>query len=226
MIHKSSIFSIFSVMILFSCNGDGPAAPQLQLGMKAVTTASVITGRSSHGVVTYQEFKVGVSKVELQTAIEREDPAQEAEYKGSYIVDLLVGTSEPDFGDVGLVPGNYDKVEFTLSPLIPGGKTLWVRFIHDQDQFELSTTQELDLEVEGLSALGLSNVRKSLELLVLVDLDLLLQGITLDGLTPGNDGVVRIDETNNAKLLEDILANLKDSCEAGEDEDRDGEIDD
>lgn len=214
------------LVLLLSCAGDEPASPGLRLRMKAFTRESMISGRKAHGMVTFQEARVGVTKVELTTPSVQDDPETEAEYEGAFWVDLLAGTSEPDFETVGLVPGNYDKIEVDLSPLVPGGKTLLVRFIHDQDQFELSTTQALDLELEGLSALGLANVATPLDLLVLLDLDLLFQDITFDGLTPGNDGVIRINDTSNAGLLADILDNLKDACEAGEDEDRDGEIDD
>ncbi|MFM8347078.1 MAG: hypothetical protein ACKOAR_03440, partial [Bacteroidota bacterium] len=222
---KNFFLSFVPVLVLLSCNGDDPA-PGVRFGMKAVAMESMIGGRKAHGVVTFQEVKAGVSKVELQTASVQDDPELEAEFKGAFLVDLLAGTSDPDFGLATLTPANYDKVEFNLSPLLSGGKSLFIRFIHDQTQFELSTGQELELEVEGLSGLGLSSASGAKDLLVLIDLDQLFMGITLDTLVPGNDGVVRINDSTNSGVLAQILENFEDSCEAGEDRDRDGEIDD
>ena len=140
-------------------------------------------------------------------------------------MNLLAGSSDPAFGFANFSPGNYDNVEFKLSPVLPGGKTILIRFIHAQTQFELSTTREFELEVEGLSGLDLTDAGRAVNLLVLLDLDRLFAGITFDALVPDNDGVVRINDDANSGLLESILNNLDDACEAGEDRDKDGEID-
>jgi len=159
-----------------------------------------------------------------------DDDDQELEIKGNFEVDLLTGTSNPDFGISGITPGVYDELEIKMNPILDGGKTLIVEFNYslngaDPVTIEISTSRELEFEVDiqsnvDLSATSISNI------LVLFDLDQLLSGIDFSSATADSNGVIKINETSNTGLYAAIASNLHYVLKAGEDDDHDDEFDD
>lgn len=154
----------------------------------------------------------------------------EVEIKGKFIVDLIAGTSNPDFGVTGIAPGTYNKLEIKMRPILQDGNTLKVVFNYSIDgaapvTIEISTKQELEFEIESNSTLDLSEVNAK-NILILFDLDRLIAGVDFTSGVKSPDGIVRINESSNTSLAAKLLGNLDDCMDAGEDDDEDDEIDD
>lgn len=154
----------------------------------------------------------------------------EVEVKGNFIVDLIAGTSSPDFGISGITPGAYDKLEVKMRPILDDGKTLRVVFNYSVDGsapvvVEISTSQELEFEVESNSTLDISSVNAS-NILILFDLDKLMAGVDFSSAVKSPDGIIRINESSNTSLASQLFGNLDSCMDAGEDDDKDDEIDD
>jgi hypothetical protein len=237
-----------------------PDASNVDITMKATTQAGTLNSgaRVAATEIEFTEAVVGVTKIEFESSADSADDdnsgsgnhsgrggksgsggnddssdsldSLEVEIQGNFIVDLIAGTSSPDFGISGIVPGAYDKLEVKMRPILDGGKTLRIVFNYSIDGsaptvVEITTSQELEFEVESISALDISAATAS-NILILLDLDKLLASIDFSSGVKSPDGIIRINETSNTTLAAAIVSNLKSSCEAGEDDDRDDEFDD
>jgi len=255
---KIKILGIVVIAGLFatacSDNSTNPDATKVNLEMKAVTQVGSINpgGRIAATDITFTEAMVGVTKIEFESSSDESDNdhsgngmnnddnsgnsgdddsgEQEMEIKGNFIVDLLAGTSNPDFGISGITPGVYDKLEIKMRPILADGNTLKVVFDYSVDgsdpvQVEISTKQELEFEIESNSVLDLSGVSTS-DILVLFDLDQLLAGINFSGASVDGDGVIRINETSNTAIANSIFSSIHSAFEAGEDHNHDDKFDD
>lgn len=232
---------------LVGCNNDDVATEGVKLQMKAVASVSTINdGRVNATSLEFNEVLLGVKEIEFETLEEDdqedidddndgenddgEDDDEEIEFEGSYVVDLINGTSTPDFGLATLQPGVYEEIEIELGPVLPNNNTVFIAFTYTPDggsavEVEFSTKKEIEFEIEDetngfqLDANTLTNI------LVLLDLDVLFSSVDLSTAEADGDGVIRINDTSNSKLVLQILSKLDDSCEAGEDSDDDDEID-
>ena len=154
----------------------------------------------------------------------------EIEYEGQFIVDLLNGTSEPDFGIADVIPGNYEEIEIKIRPILDDGNSIRIKFNYTKEgmdpvMVELSTTKEFKLEIKNEDGIQLEENALN-QVLVLLDLDRLLSGIDLEIAEADSDGVVRINATSNSDVLSKIWSNIHYAFDAGEDDDDDDEIDD
>ena len=112
---------IFAVAVLTeSCTTDATLA-NVDFNMKAKTNSSTIaSGRLAATGLEFTEVRIGVTEMEFETLEEDEaedsedledsdgdgeDDNEEVEYEGEFIVDLITGTSMPDFGLADLAPG-------------------------------------------------------------------------------------------------------------------------
>lgn len=243
---KVLLMLIMGSLWLVGCSDD-PATEGVNIQMKAVTNLSTINnGRTNATELEFNEVLLGVRELEFETLEEDdqensdddsdgedddgEDDNEEIEFKGSYVVDLINGTSTPDFGLATLQPGVYEEIEIELGPVLPNNNSVFIAFTYTPDggtpvQVEFSTKREIEFEIEDeksgykLDANALTNI------LVLLDLDVLFSSVDLSTAEADDDGVVRINDTSNSKLVLQILSRLEDSCEAGEDEDDDDDID-
>ena len=255
---KIKLLGLIVILSLFvvACSQDSanPDATKVNLEMKAVTQTGNINpgGRIAATDITFTEAMVGVTKIEFESSSDEmdddhsssngrtssggdddngdDDSSQEVEIKGNFIVDLLAGTSNPDFGITGITPGVYDKLEIKMSPILADGNTLKVVFDYSLDgsdpvTVEISTKKELEFEIESNSVLDLSGVSTS-DILVLFDLDQLLANIDLSGATVDGDGVIRINDASNTAIANSITSSIHHAFEAGEDHDHDDKFDD
>lgn len=155
---------------------------------------------------------------------------EEIEFEGEFLIDLIAGTSVPDFGIATIPPGIYEEIELTLSPILPDSNSVFIAFtftstMDDTVQVELSTKRKIEIEIEDDDGFQIDdNVLNNI--LVLIDLDKLLSGIDLSGAAADGDGVIRINDSSNTEILLHILSNFNDFCHGGEDNDHDGDIDD
>lgn len=247
---KTTVFAflIALCMILSGCTeSDAPAAARVQLEMKASTSVSKISssGRSMASGLVFREILVGVTELEFETLEEdqreEEDDAhdgedhdgemenEEIEFEGEFAVDLIHGTSTPDFGIAEIIPGLYEEMEIEIGPVLEGGKSVFIAFeIPRQDadplKFEYSYSGELEIEIERDAGFHLDGGSLN-QMLILLDLDLLFGNIDFSQAVADTDGVIRIHSTSNADLASLIGANFHAVFEAGEDHDGDDHID-
>ncbi len=241
-------FLIAAGVMLGSCNeNDSPATAKVQLEMKATTSLSKIngSGRAMATGLIFREILVGVTDLEFETLQENEleeendsedgenhdgeHENEEIEFEGPFVVDLIQGTSTPDFGVADLLPGLYEEMEIEIGPVLDGGNSLFIavelpREGADALKIEYSNSSEIEMEIEPEGGFHLDGDALK-QLLVLFDLDSLFSGIDFGQAVVDADGIIRINAASNAGLAALIEANLNHALEAGEDEDGDDEID-
>jgi len=153
----------------------------------------------------------------------------EIKFEGQFVVDLIAGTSTPDFGVAEIVPGVYEKIEIKLIPILPDSNSVFIAFSFtktdgDTFQVEFSTKKALKFEIEDDDGFQIDeNVLNNI--LVLVDLDKLLAGIDLSQATVDANGVIKINDSSNTLILNHVLSNFNHSCHGGEDNNHDDDID-
>ena len=227
-----SLLFLTTLFVLTACNDDTLPAG-IVLEMKAVTTQSAVNGRQSASGLEFTKIMVGLTKLEFETEEENEeedkrgeeDFQEEVEFKGPFKVDLISGTSAPEFGQALTDPGIYDEIEFKFGPVLEGGKTIDIAFSFEGKQYEISSKAEkLEFELEQTEGLKIDeNILTTI--LVLIDMDVLFENVNLAGAVADSDGVIRINEASNAIILEALLASFEDSCDGGKDDDKDDRID-
>jgi hypothetical protein len=247
---KSTVltFLVGLALSIQSCNNNAPGLANVNMEMKAVTAASTIAGgRVTANDIVYTQVLIGVTEIELETLEENEaedkgdvendkdgdgeDDNEDIEFKGEYTVDLIAGTSTPDFGDTDIAPGLYEEIEIDLAPIMADGNTMFIAFDFTPTgasapvKYEYSNTASLEYELESDSGIELTDTGLN-QLLIVLDLDALFAGVDLSSATADTDGVVRINDKSNANLALQIAANLDSVMEGGEDDDNDGEFDD
>ena len=132
---KTTFFAFVTAcwMVLGGCTeSDAPATAKVQLEMKASTSLSKISssGRSMASGLVFSEILIGVTELEFETLEEdqreEEDDAHdgedhdgetendEIEFEGEFAVDLIHGTSTPDFGIAEILPACSNKCKKRL----------------------------------------------------------------------------------------------------------------
>ena len=239
-------FMIALGLSLESCTTD-PSLANVDLTMKATTSLSSLTsGRMAATGLEFTEVRVGVTEMEFETLEEEEnedsddyedadndgeDDDEEVEFEGEFTVDLIAGTSSPDFGIADLAPGIYEEMEVEMEPIMADGNTMFIAFNYTPDgetdpvRYEYSNKYELEFEIEDEAGFQIDEGALN-QMLILVDLDALFANVDLNTATADVDGVVRINANSNADLAAAIEQNLGSICDGGEDEDGDGEFDD
>lgn len=234
---KTTLFAwmMMAMAMLMSCNDDGPAMDGLNLTMKATTSTSKInkTGRVQGGGYVFKTAKLGVREFEFETEDDDDngdDDNEEVEFKGSYVVDLIAGTSSPEFVNGNLKPGFYDEFEIELGKTLANGNTMFFEFKYkpttgDSVRVEFSSKDTLEFEFEDNNGFEVKEGTLK-NFLVLINLDNLFSGVDLSKATVSDDGVIRINDTTNSSLASIVKNNLDQSCEGGDDDDDDDDIDD
>lgn len=160
--------------------------------------------------------------------VEHED---EIEFKGLFIVDLLNGTSDPDFGITNVIPGIYEEIEVKISPILDDGNSIIVALTYQKEgmmeplKLEFTSTKEFNFEIEHHSGIQLDGNTIN-QILILFDLDKFFAGVDLTQAILDEDGIIRINSTSNTDISAIIWDNLHYVFEAGEDDDDDDEFDD
>ncbi|HEX8041911.1 MAG TPA: hypothetical protein VF490_22350 [Chryseosolibacter sp.] len=244
-----TILGVFVALgaVLISCNDSNtPGTAGVQLEMKATASISKISasGRSMATGAIFRQVLLGVTELEFESAeenqVEAENDAhdgdgdgeaenEKVEYHGSYVVDLIKGTSTPDFGIADLLPGTYEEMEINVGPVLDSGKSILVAFDiprsgADTLKIEFSTSAELQLELERDAGFQLDGGALN-QMLVLFNLDSLIENIDFSQAVVDADGIIRINEHSNTDLALHLASNFYHSMEAGEDHDHNEEID-
>jgi hypothetical protein len=239
-----------SLIIFIACGNESndPTLAQANLEMKAVTLESSIkNGRTKATAFEFTEIVVGVTEIEFEALEEddddyddesledsdneEEDDNEEIEFEGNFVVDLIRGTSTPDFGIANLTPGLYEEIKIKMEPILDGGNTVFISFNFLPDGGSESITVEysnslyLEIEIEDESGFSLDAGTVN-QILVVLDLDKLFVNIDLINAVADSDGIIRINNNSNQDLAPLINSNFKDALDGDEDEDGDGEIED
>lgn len=241
-------FLIAAGIILGSCSeNDAPSNAKVQLEMKATTSLSKInaSGRAMATGLIFRKILVGVTELEFETLeenhLEEENDAEdgddhdgeqeneEIEFEGPFVVDLIQGTSTPDFGVADLLPGLYEEMEIEMGPVLDGGISLFIAFELPREgadalKIEYSNSNKIEMEIETDAGFQVEGGALN-QFLILFDLDSLFSGIDFNQAVVDADGIIRINASSNADLAALVEANLNHTLEAGEDEDGDDEID-
>jgi len=234
-------------LIVQSCDNNEPGLANVKLEMKATTTLSSLnpSGRVMETGLVFTEIILGVTEIEFETLEENnsedngdfededgdgEDDNEEIEFEGNFVVDLITGTSTPDFGAADITPGLYEEIEIEMGPILDGGLTMFVAFQYTPDggtesvSYEFSTTEEIEFELENESGFFLDENALN-QMLIVIDLDVIFANVDLSNATADSDRIVRINNSSNSQLYGQIFQSLNDAMEGGEDDDHDGEID-
>ncbi len=153
----------------------------------------------------------------------------EIEFEGQFVVDLLNGTSNPEFGITDIEPGIYKELEVKISPIMDDGNSIFIQLIYqpngmDSVIVEYSSNKEIKFEIENHSGMQFDGNAIN-QILVLFDLDELFAGVDLSMANKDSDGVIRINNNSNSDLATTLWQNIDDAFDAGEDHDRDQKID-
>lgn len=240
------IFAFVGIILLAvstGCESEDPTLASVSLNMTATSTNSEIAtnGRvAASNKIVFSEFLIGVTEIEFETV--EEDEAEEdedgneteteeedIEFEGVFVVDVLNGTSHPDFGIADLAPGVYSEIEMEMEPVLENEQTISIKatFTKDNVDFpvEFTSNDDFELEIEREQGFSLTEGELS-QILIVIDLDALFSGVDFSTASVDDDGVIRINESSNPSLSDIIENNLENALEAGEDDDDDNEIDD
>lgn len=232
-------------LLATACDDDGddanvePEEARVGLEMRATTTLSQINaaGRTAETGLIFTQVLLGAKEIEFETSDEnaREDEDGEGddddiEFEGRYTVDLINGTSTPDFGLADILPGVYEEVEFELGRIIGDSASIYIEFDRPQDggdpiRVEYSSQQDFEIEIEDDDGFRLDEGGEN-HVLILFDLDKLMASVDLSTATVDDDGVIRINGSSNSNIAAQIARNLHDAFDAGDDDDDDDEFDD
>lgn len=244
---RQSLFIYAIVMMLApfvgacdSNNGVSSGDPTVTLkiiGTAAESAGESVAGKQETNAINFTAAFLGLGKIELKELGENDlvapDSAEseDGEYNffGSYVVDLLSGTSEPTFGEVPIEPGLYSKVEMEMMPVLedgrsiliegvwtkPGGMEVPLRFSYEQtEDFKVEDPDGFEIADSGLSIL-----------LILVDLEMWFGDIDLSSADVGGDGTIYLNKDSNRDLADLIETRLNAASKLGLDQNGDGEID-
>lgn len=225
------VLAIASLLVAACDNNGDPKLEGVKMQMKAVASSSTINGKTNVTGLTFTDVRLGVEEMEFETDEEDsdednsgEDDSEKVEFEGPYTVDLINGTSNPSFGLTDVATGVYNEIEIDVSPVMEDGNSIFIRFTYEGKTYEFSTTEELEIEIEDLAGYTVDENTLT-NMLVLINLDSLFSGIDLSGAVADEDGVVRINDTSNTEITDEILDQFEDSCDAGEDSDDDDDLD-
>lgn len=160
-----------------------------------------------------------------------DDSDFDIEFEGRFVVDLIAGTSTPDFGISDAIPGVYREIEVRVEPILEGGNSIYIEFTYKETPeaepltVQFSTSRELKFEIERKSGIELDGGTLN-QILILFDMDQFLNEINLSQAMVDEDGIIRINSNSNADIAAAIWSKLHLMMEAGEDHDGDDHFDD
>ena len=243
-------------LLMNSCGEDvDPNLADVQLKIKATSSIGDFNAgaRTLDNHITFNQVLLGVTEFELESEIEDysddhddyesdEDDSDddsddsygeaefEIEFEGKFEVDLIAGTSNPDFGIANVIPGSYTEMELKLEPILENGYSIFIEFTYDPDGSEpvtvqYSTKRHIEIEIERESGIQIDGGILN-QILILFDLDQFLESININEASADADGIVRINSNSNSDIAAAIWSKLNQMLEAGEDHDGDDDFDD
>ena len=234
---KQVIGLVITAVLATACTDDestniAKGVAHVGLEMRATSTQSHIqaSARTQEKGLIFQEVLLGVTELEFETDDDNNKDDDDIEFELRYKVDLINGTSAPDFGFANIAPKVYDEIEFEVTGLLDNGASVFIAFDRpgnsgEVTRVEYSSRESFDIEIERNDGFHLDDDRQN-SVLILLELDRLFNNIDLSQATTDGDGVVRINAQSNASIAKQIRNNFDDTFEAGDDDDDDDRFDD
>ncbi len=220
-----------SVAVIVACDSsEDPSLANVDIQLRAVSSQAKTNagGRTaSTSEIEFNEFIVGVTEIEFETEVDNmgsDDDDYEIEFEGRFVVDALNGTSTPDFGIADLAPGLYHEIEIEMSPVLSGGNTLDLKATYKNNgeayPVEFLSDKSFELEIEDDKGFMLDEGSLK-SVLILIDLDVLFNGVDLSTASVDGDGVIRLNDESNVGITRIIENNLEHALDALDDDDDD-----
>jgi len=148
-----------------------------------------------------------------------DDSDFDIEFEGRFEVDLIAGTSNPDFGIADVFPGTYKEIELKLEPILDNGYSIFIEFTYavegsDPVTVQYSTDRHVEFEIERKSGIQLDKGVLN-HILILFDLDQFLDSININEVSADIDGIVRINSNSNSDIAAAIWSKLNLMLDAG-----------
>ncbi len=159
-----------------------------------------------------------------------DDSDFDIEFEGKFVVDLIAGTSNPDFGVADVLPGVYKEIELKLEPILENGHSIYIELTYNVDGSEpvviqYSSDRHIEFEIERKTGIHIDGGALN-QILILFDLDHFLESININEASADIDGIVRINSNSNSDIAAAIWSKLNLMLDAGEDHDGDDDFDD
>lgn len=207
-------------------------------GVSLTIKATTVTAKSTTGAITFSEATLGIEKIELKMEEEEfdgdvtgemENEDMEFDFEGPFIVDLLLGTSDPDLSSVAFEPGVYNKFEAKISNVIDDTHSIIIKGMYSALDgtdygFIFKSDDEIEFKIE--SDLGFTVTEGSmLDLVVNFDLPALFSQINLENAVINADNMILLDNDNNSEIANQIESLLDDVAEMEEEDEEDDDMD-
>ena len=190
----------------------------------------VPNGRIAFDSISLSQASLGVSRLifQLQDSTDNESDSTEVEsdsldagiqVEGPFNFDLLAGTTTPTFD---IAPGVYETIVIKSAPVLPDTNSIFLAFGATDGAntytVEFSSITPRSFVIQGDSA-GFQFDGTVSQILVLLNVDALFEGIDLSKATVDEDGVIRINKTSNTRLYNKINSNIGKAFKADEEDD-------
>ena len=247
LVKKFIVAVVISLGLLAGGCGESvdPNMADVKLKMKAISSTGSFdaSGRVLDNHITFNQVLLGVIEIEFESEEDHynddsmddeNDEGYESEYEiefeGEFVVDLIDGTSTPDFGISDVFPGRYVELEVELAPILDDGNSIFIELTYqpegsDPVTIQYSCSKYIEIEIENENGFELNEGTLN-QILVLFDLDQLLVDLNLDQLNVDDDGIIRINCDSNSDIANAIWDKLEMAFDAGDDDDGDDEFDD
>ncbi|MTI22910.1 hypothetical protein E1176_17895 [Fulvivirga sp. RKSG066] len=210
--------------VAVSCNEDDEnmvvnEKGQATFNMKSSNNSNNTSGRVMAGL-EITSATAAVSKVEIESDNETET---EVEFEGNYEVDLLTGTSNPEFGMAELAADTYNEIEIEFGTFLDNDASIIVEgnYINDKDEkiaFKYMLKKALSIEIESdngfeVTAGAVKNIVAE------IDFALLFRDIDFELANANADGLVIVDASLNTYVYNLINQNISAAFEVEVSED-------
>ena len=146
-----------------------------------------------------------------------DDDNDEIEFEGAFTVDLINGTSSPDFGVVSIEPGLYEEIEIEISPVMEDNLSVFISYSFEDlsgtiYDVEFSSSEDFEIEIEDEDGIDAS-VGSFQDILILLNVEQLFSQLDLNSAEVDGDGVIRINKSSNSNLYNQIVNRMDDVFE-------------
>lgn len=218
------MLAVTMIISMASCSKSNDTG--ISLSIKGTTTLPLIKKSAQTQGFIFSQALLGIKNIEIKKEDEMLDNGDmNFDFPGNYTVDLLAGTTSPAIGFSDFLPGTYNKFESKTAAILNGGKSFIINGTYTDGggtvyTFEFSTSGEVKFEFESDTAFVLTE-GTVVNMLININLPLLFEGVDFSKAVQNGDGIIIINETSNAGLVEKILGNIDNVAEM-EDEHRSG----
>lgn len=218
---KKLIYFAASLLFIFtSCTDDSPEInTKASFSIRQETSLNKSDGKSKTVVdplnenISFSKVLFGVSDISIKQESETSEngSGDEISFKGSYVFDVLTGTSTPPIVPVEAEPGMYSEIKFKIDNVLPDGNSIVIygNYENNNISFDFEFTTDITYEFDIKNENGLQITEGDIkEFILYLDIKSLFEGIDITTLKFDIDNVVRINLSSNPELLKLINSNF------------------